>query len=291
MGLLCITPNGSCFAVSIKLGNTRIHNHHDTGRSEWLRFNNWTCKPYQLWQIPFISLTELSRHLGTTVSNNTHEFILVYARNSSVDIRFIDLTSSLEAATKPAARIALSPSRAVQGTITGPPFEPNMSFEWCVPGIIWDGQLGIMNHVAHRHSGVRRTLIRIYEMEITLEELRENTHVELRPIVADTLICRGPSQDIVFRSGFHGQTYVWMDRDEDGHYRFNFLDRSCSPSVESRAVIRFDSLSESGPGYGWVQVPEWVHKHGDIASLALDDACGRLLVVMSSNRVIALDLV
>lgn len=147
-----------------------------------------------------------------------------------------------------------------------------------------------MNHASYRRNGARR-LIRIYEMDITLEELQKNAHVELRPIVADTFICRGSSLDIIFRTGFHGQTYVWMDMDEDGNFWFNFLDRSCPPSVESTSVIHFDSLLESGPGYGRIQVPKWIHEHGDIASLALDDACGRLLVVLSSNKVVALDLV
>src|SRR5258708_39716121 len=109
--------------------------------------------------------------------------------------------------------------------------------------------------------------------------------------MADTFICRGSSLDIIFRSGFHSQTYVWVDRDRDGNYWFNFLDRSCPSSAESTSVIHFDSLSENGPGYGRVQVPKWIHKHGDISSLALDDACGRLLVITSSNKVIALDLV
>jgi hypothetical protein len=205
-------------------------------------------------------------------------------------IQFLDLTPSLNAATKPTARMTLTPSRAAEATIAGPPLTPDMSFEWCVPNILWDGQLSIMNHVAHRHSEIG-TLIRMYTMLITLEELEKNTHVELRPTVTDSLICRGSSQDIIFRSGFHGQTYVWMDIDEDDNYWFNFLDRYCSSSVESTSVINFHSSLESGPGYGWVQVPEWIHEHGDIASLALDDACGRLLVVMSSNKVIALDLV
>jgi hypothetical protein len=165
-----------------------------------------------------------------------------------------------------------------------------MSFEWCVPSIIWDGRLSIMNHISYRRNGERRP-IRIYEMDITLEELQKNAHVELQPIVADTFICRGSSLDIIFRTGFHGQTYVWMDKDEDGIYWFNFLDRSCPSSVESTSVIHFDPLLESGPGYGRVEVPKWIHEHGDIASLALDDACGRLLVVMSSNKVVAFDLV
>jgi len=127
-------------------------------------------------------------------------------------------------------------------------------------------------------------------MEITLEELKKNAHVELRPIVADTFICRGSCLDIIFRTGFHGQTWVWMDKDEAGSYWFNFLDRSCPSSVELTSVIHFDSFLEGGPGYGRVQVPKWIHEHGDIASLALDDACGRLLVVMDSNEVVALDL-
>jgi len=186
--------------------------------------------------------------------------------------------------------MALTPSRAVEGAITGPPLTQEMSFEWCVPKIIWNGRLSVMNHVAYRHSRAR-TLIRIYEMEVTLEELQKNTHVELQPIVADTSICRGSSLDIIFRTGFHGQTYVWMNKDGYGSYWFNFLDRSRPSSAESTSVIHFDSLLESGPGYGRVQVPGWVHEHGDIASLALDDACGRLLVVMSSNEVIVLDLV
>ena len=249
-----------------------------------------TCQPHQIRQVPFASQAELSRHLGTTVSNSTREFMLIYARNSSLDIRFLDLTSSFEMATKPAARITLTPSRAVEGAIAGPPLNSDMSFEWCVPSIIWDGRLSIMNHISYPRNGERR-LIRIYEMDITMEELQENAHVELQPIVADTFICRGSSLDIIFRTGFHGQTYVWMDKDDEGIYWFNFLDRSCPTSVESTAVIHFDSSLESGPGYGRVQVPKWIHEHGDIASLALDDACGRLLVVMTSNKIVALDLV
>jgi len=186
--------------------------------------------------------------------------------------------------------MTLTPSRAAKGSITGPVPISDMDFEWCASKIIWDGQLSVTNLVTHRHRGTR-VLFRIYEMEITLEELQKNTYVELRPIVADTFICRGSALDTIFRSGFHGQTYVWMDRGGDGNYRFNFLDRSCPSRVESTSVINFDSLSENGPGYGRVQVPKWIHKHGDISSLALDDACGRLLVVMSSNKVIALDLV
>lgn len=216
--------------------------------------------------------------------------MLGYAHNSSLDIQFLDLTSSLKEATKPPARLTLTPTRAVKGSISGPPLKPDMTFQWCVTNIIWDGRLSVMNHVAHRHRGTR-ALTRIYGMTITLEELQKNTYVELRPVVADTFICRGSSLDIIFRTGFHSQTYVWMDRDIGGNYWFNFLDRSCSSSMESTSVIHFDFLWENGPGYGQVQVPEWIHEHGDVSSLALDDACGRLFVVMSSNIVIALDFV
>jgi len=166
-----------------------------------------------------------------------------------------------------------------------------MALEMCAPRFIWDGCLSIMNHISYHRNGARRPVL-FYEMSIALEELQGNAHVEFRPIVTDTFICQGSSLDIIFRRGFHGQTYVWMDKDEDGIYWFNFLDRSCPSSVESGSVIHFDILLvEGGPGYGRVQVPKWIREHGDIASLALDDACGRLLVVMSSNKVVALDLV
>lgn len=245
-----------------------------------------TCKSHQIWQAPF---AELSRHLGTAVSSSTREFILVYARHLSMDIRFVDLTPSFAIATKPAARITLTPSRAVEATVLGLPSNSEMSFE-CVPRIIWGGRLGIMDHISYPRDEGRR-LIRIYEMDITLKELQKDARVRLQPIVADTRISRGSSLDIIFRAGIHGQTYVWMDTDEDEVYWFNFLDRSCPFLVESTSVIHFDSSLESGPGCGRVEVPGWIHEHGDIESLALDDACGRLLVVMSSNKVVSLDLV
>ena len=248
-----------------------------------------TCKSHQIWQVPFSSHAELSRHLGTAVSSSTRELILIYARHSSMDIQFVDLTSSFDMATKPAARITLTPSRVVEGTVDGPPLESDMSFV-CVPRINWGGRLGIMDHIYYPGDEGRR-LIRIYEVDITLKELPNNARVKLRPIVADTCISRGSSLDIIFRAGIHGQTYVWMDTDEDEVYWFNFLDRSCRSSMESTSVIHFDSSLETRPGCGRVEVPGWIHEHGDIATLALDDACGRLLVVMSTNKVISLDLV
>lgn len=206
-----------------------------------------------------------------------------------MDIQFVDLTSSFEIATKPAARIMLTPSRAVEGTFSGPPLESDMCLE-CVPRIIWGGRLGIMDHISFPRDEGRR-LIRIYDMDITLKGLQKNARIKLEPIVADTCISRGSSLDIIFRAGIHGQTYVWMDTDEDKVCWFNFLDRSCPSSVESTSIIHFDSSLESGPGRGRVEVPGWIHEHGNIEILALDDACGRLLVVMSSNKVISLDLV
>jgi hypothetical protein len=184
--------------------------------------------------------------------------------------------------------MTLSPSRAVEGTITGPPLNSYRSSEWYVRSIIGDGRLSIENHISYRRNRDRMPTS-IYETGITLEELQRNAHVELQPIVDDIFICRGSSLDTIFHTGFHGQTYVWVHEDEDGIYWFNFRDRSCPSSVESTPHVV--PLLESGPGYGRVEVPKWIHEHGYIESLALEDACGRLLVVMSSNKVVAFDLV